>query len=127
MSVITLLYIPTLSLAFGIHGGELITGINRQARNIFCAFPFAIFAYFTWDYPEAIAAFTMAYIGANMGFDNHPLWLKGLITMFPFGAALLPLAYWIGNKTPWKNVTSEYLSGFLYGLTLTILSLIINH
>lgn len=115
------------SLAFGIHGGQFITGINRQARNVLCAAPFAVFSYLAWDYQFAALFFTLAFLGANMGFDHHPLWLKGFITLPPFGAALLPLAYYIGDKTPLKNVVSEYLSGSFYGLTLCLLSLVVSH
>ncbi len=120
MNYLWLLLIPYCTLAFGIHGGAFISGVNRQVRNVLCAIPFALVAYCTWNYPEAIVAFALVFCGANMGFDNHPLWLKGLITLPPFGAGLLPLAYWIGDKTKWKNVASEYLSGFLYGVTLFI-------
>ncbi len=116
------LLIPFCTLAFGIHGGEFIQGINRQARNALCAAPFGLVAFFLWDYPEALIAFILAYIGANMGFDRHPLWFKGFITMPPIGAALLPLAYWIGYKTKWTNVAAEYLSGTFYGIALFILS-----
>lgn len=119
-----IIYIPFCTLAFGIHGGQGITGINRQVRNLLCAIPFAVFAYSVSGIPLAIAAFILAYIGVSMGFTKYPLWLKGLVTCLPFGAVLLPLAYYIGDRTPWKNVTSEYLSGTFYGLTLCLLSFI---
>lgn len=125
--MIVIALIVYCTLAFGIHGGQFITGINRQVRNLICAAPFAVIAYLAWDYQWAAAFFTLAFLGANVGFDNHPLWLKGMITLFPFGAVLLPLAYWIGDKTPWKNVTSEYLSGAFYGLALCLLSLVVIH
>lgn len=55
-----------------------------------------------------------------MGFDNpkHPLWLKGLITLFPIGAILLPLAYFLGGKTKNPPFYSEFISGAFYGLIL---------
>lgn len=109
------------AITFGIHGGELVSGINRQVRNALCATPFAVVAYFTWDYPEAVAAFTLAFVGVNMGFDNWPLWFKGFITLPIGGFVTLPLAYWIGNKTKYTNVLAEYLSGTFYGLLLAML------
>ena len=124
MNALWLLLIPYTGLAFGIHGGEFISGINRQARNALCAIPFGLVAYVTFDYPEAVLAFAFAYGGASLGFDNWPLWLKGLITLPPFGAALLPLAYYIGDRTRWKNVFSEYFSGALYGITLAAIMLL---
>lgn len=124
MNYLWTLLIPYCTFAFGIHGGEGITGINRQVRNAICAFPFALVSYFTWDYPEAVGAFALAYIGVNMGFDRFPLWVKGAVTLFPFGALLLPLAYWIGYKTRWTNVLAEYLSGTFYGVALCIILLI---
>jgi hypothetical protein len=57
-------------------------------------------------------------VGVNMGFNRFSLWEKGIVTFFPFGAALLPLAYLIGYKTRWKNVFAEYFSGTLYGAAL---------
>ena len=133
MDALWLLLIPYTGLAFGLHGGEFISGINRQARNALCAIPFGLVAYITFDYPEAVLAFAFAYIGANLGFDWFPasgwkyyggLAVKGLITLPPFGAALLPLAYYIGDRTRWKNVFSEYFSGTLYGITLAAIMLL---
>lgn len=123
--MIWLLLIPYMALVFGLHGGELITGLNRQFRNLICALPFGVVAYLMasthYDYPIALISFLCAYFGTNMGFDSWPLWLKGLITFPPLGAALLPLSYWLGNKTKWTNVASEYLSGALYGTALFLI------
>jgi len=123
--MIWLLLIPYCAAAYAIHGGELATGINRQVRNVLCAIPFAAVAYMAAhgmvstniyiDSGCAFTAFWLAFAGTNMGFDNHPLWLKGLITFPPLGAALLPLAY--ANKS-WTASTCEYLSGALYGTAL---------
>lgn len=111
--------------AFGIHGGEGITGINRQVRNTLCALPFGVVAWQMYHVDLfAIMAFALAYCGVSLGFDGTSksrLVLKGFITMPPFGAALLPLAYWIGYNTRWKNVLAEYLSGTFYGIALCLM------
>ena len=111
--------------AFGIHGGEGITGINRQVRNTLCALPFAFTAFMVWHLPlMALFAFALAYGGVSLGFDGTSrlrLVLKGLITMPPFGAVLLPMAYWIGYSTRWTNVLAEYLSGTFYGIALALI------
>lgn len=133
MTALWLLLIPYTSLAYGIHGGEALTGTPRIIRNILCALPFGLVAYaFAVSFPHGLfhtrlddclcvfAAFLSAYLGANMGFDNHPLWLKGLINFFPFGAALLPIAYANKNMTA---AQCEYLSGALYGICLAALAI----
>jgi hypothetical protein len=116
------------TFVFGVHGGEGITGVNRQVRNLLCAIPFAAVSYsLHYNYALGIATFVTSYIGANMGFKDHAdgspnfLWLpvKGLVTFVIGGFIALPLAYWIGYKTRFKNVLAEYLSGTFYGLILT--------
>ncbi len=113
------------TLAFGIHGGQFITGINRQLRNVMCALPFGIVAYGVsstlYDFPLAAVFFTLAYIGTSMGFTKYPLWFKGLVTLPLGGFFSLPLAYWIGDRTKYTNVVSEYLSGTFYGVILSII------
>jgi peptidoglycan/LPS O-acetylase OafA/YrhL len=129
MTYLWLLLIPYTTAAFGIHGGEGITGVNRQVRNLICALPFALVAFVTVEallpYPYAhllvVVAFVLAYVGANMGFDEWPLWFKGFVTLPPLGAALLPLAYAINTK--WKNVFQEYFSGTLYGAALAAIAI----
>lgn len=120
--MLNLLLIPYCTLAYGIHGGELVTGLNRQFRNLLCAVPFGAVPYTVlsthYDFPVALALFASAFIGTNEGFDNHPLWLKGLINFPPLGIILLPLAYRLASKP----ARQEYLSGFLYGLALTGIS-----
>ena len=127
MSILWLLLIPYCTLAFGIHGGEFITGINRQVRNLICAIPFGLVCCtlpFSYSYALAFVSFSIAYLGSNLGFDWFPstgwkyyfgLAIKGFITC-PFGGFItLPIAYWIGYKTKYTNVLAEYLSGTLYG------------
>lgn len=113
-----LLLIPYCTAVYGIHGGEGITGINRQVRNILCAAPFALALNGLFPLSAEIA-FVLSYLGTNMGFTTHPLWFKGYTTFPPLGAALLPFAYWVGSKTKGNPAAfSEYFSGFLYGVTL---------
>jgi len=116
-----ILLVPYCAAAFGIHGGELVTGVNRQLRNLICALPFGLVSWFVFSHlplelRSSLVLFfgAAAYLGANMGFDNHPLWLKGLVTFPPLGAILLPLAY--SMETTASN--QEYLSGFFYGVAL---------
>ena len=115
------------TVVFGIHGGEGISGINRQARNALCALPFGLVAYFTFDYPQAVVAFALAYAGVSMGFNRFTLWEKGAVTLFPIGALLLPAAYWIGYKTKYTNVLAEYLSGTFYGIFLAGVLTYVRH
>lgn len=120
------LIITYCTLAFGIHGGEGITGINRQVRNLLCAVPFGLVLLLALGPAAGGVSFVLGYVGANVGFKDLPngkpnyCWLpvKGLIT-FPAGGFLaLPLAYRIGYATRWTNVLAEYLSGTLYGILL---------
>ena len=116
-----LLLIVYCTAAFGIHGGELVTGINRQVRNLLCAIPFGLVMWHIGHHPFiGILYFAMAYVGVNMGFDRWPLGIKGLVTFPPLGAAILPFAYSI--KTRWTNIFSEYFSGFLYGVALCVIA-----
>lgn len=133
VNLLWLLLIPYLSEAYGIHGGEAAIGTPRIIRNLLCAWPFALVAFLIAGHctphlveQSSISAlfFVAAYLGTSMGFDNHPLWFKGLVTLFPVGAALLPLAYWIGYRTPSKNVLAEYLSGLFYGAALAIAAMV---
>lgn len=121
MNYLWLLLIPYCAIAYGIHGGEAISGINRQVRNLICALPFLIVSWVlfsglpSWQqYSLSILFGAMAYLGTNLGFDNHRLWVKGLLTCFPLGALALPLAYKIGKIA----AQCEYLSGAFYGLVL---------
>ena len=122
MNYYWLLLIPYCTAAYAIHGGELITGVNRQVRNVLCAAPFGLVAWFVssnhYDYPIGLVAFGLAYWGANMGFDNHRLWVKGMINLFPVGAVLLPFAYWLGSKTKNPPYWAEFISGAFYGIVL---------
>ena len=120
-----ILLISYCTAAFGLHGGEGITGINRQVRNTLCALPFGFVAFMVWHiWLMAFFSFALAYGGVSLGFDGTSkarLVLKGLITLPPFGAVLLPLAYWIGYSTRWTNVLAEYLSGTFYGIALALI------
>ncbi len=125
---IWLLLIPYCTLAFGIHGGEMYSGINRQLRNLACAIPFAIVAYFTWDFPEAVVAFALAYGGVSLGFAgqvNIPrLILKGGLTCPIGGFIMLPLVYVLSYKTKYTNILAEYGTGTVYGTLLFFIHLI---
>jgi len=133
MNFLWLLLIPYTGLAYGIHGGEFVTGINRQVRNFLCAWPFALVAFLVAAHyapvlqSGLISAFfgVAAFIGTDIGFDNWSLWLKGLITFPPLGAGLLPLAYWIGYRAPSTNVLAEYLSGLFYGAALAVIAMVL--
>ena len=115
-----MLLIPYCTLAFGIHGGELIQNVNRQLRNLLCAIPFGIVCGYVFGWHAGAVYFALAYGGTSLGF-NEPvqagsLWMagKGFITC-PFGGFItLPLSYAVTKN----NVISEYLSGTLYGLIL---------
>lgn len=129
MIYLWLLLIPYLSIAYGIHGGEFIQNVPRIVRNVLCAWPFALVAFlisghytplFIEQYSTASLFFVAAYFGANMGFDNHPLWLKGLINFFPVGALLLPLAY-VGSAVA---AVKEYRSGAYYGVALALTAMV---
>lgn len=135
MIYLWLLLIPYQTIAYAIHGGELAKGTDRQVRNILCAWPFGLVEYLFVhhdikpmfshaEYALALVAFASAFVGTNMSFDNYPLWLKGLVTYSPLGAGLLPLAYYIGNKSPLKAVASEYLSGTFYGTALALTAMV---
>lgn len=80
--------------------------------------------------------FALAYGGTSLEFNSSTvpmgqptsLWLaaKGFITC-PFGGFIaLPLAYFIGYKTKWKNVLAEYLSGTFYGVILSMLIIFLS-
>lgn len=112
--------------AFGIHGGEGITGLNRQFRNFLCALPFWLVGFACCGAYGAIAWYLLAFIGTNMGFNRWPLWAKGFITLPAGGFLALPLAYWIGNKTRFTNVAAEYLSGTFYGILLVVILCLIS-
>ncbi len=109
------------TFAFGLHGGEGITGINRQVRNTLCALPFGFVAFMVWHiWLMAFFSFALAYGGVSLGFDGTSkarLVLKGLITLPPFGAVLLPLAYAVTRTA----AQAEYLSGILYGIALALM------
>lgn len=123
MNYLWLLLIPYCTLTFGIHGGEGVSGIDRQVRNLICALPFALVGWLSslgWEY--GLGLFILSYIGVNMGFDKWPLWFKGLITFPPLGAVILPIAYSINTK--WKNVFQEYFSGTLFGVALYLVRLL---
>lgn len=124
--MLALLLVVYTTLAFGIHGGQFITGINRQVRNVLCAIPFGLVAYLVtsthYDMPVAAFFFVCAYVGSNMGFNDWPLGFKGFVTLPPIGTVLLPFAYSIDTR--WKNVFSEYFSGFLYGAFLALVTLV---
>lgn len=120
MNALWLLLIPYTTLAYGIHGGELIQNINRQVRNLICAIPFGLVGYYIFGAYGGVPALVLSFIGTNMGFDNHPLWLKGLVTFPPLGAGLLPASYADKNLTA---ATCEYISGFLYGTALAVLAI----
>lgn len=126
--MLALLLIVYTTLAFGIHGGQFVTGITHQIRNAICALPFGLVAYYimptTCDYPFAVLFFMCAYVGSGMGFDRWPLDWKGFVTFPPFGAILLPFAYSIDTK--YKNVFQEYFSGFLYGVSLAAIALVVS-
>lgn len=124
-----LLLIPYLSEAYGIHGGEAAIGTPRIIRNLLCAWPFALVAFliaghYTPHLSEQVSIAALfgvnAFFGANMGFDNHPLWLKGLLNFFPVGAILLPLAY-AGSAVA---AVKEYRSGAYYGVALSIVAMV---
>lgn len=146
MTYLWLLLIPYTGLAYGIHGGEFVTGINRQVRNLLCAAPFALVAWIVanslptgslpahFEFAFAFVFFALAYEGVNMGFASatlpgaqptalHLAW-KGFVNLMPLGAVLLPLAYWIGYRTTSKNVLAEYLSGVFYGAALAAIAMV---
>jgi hypothetical protein len=125
MNYWSLLLIPYCTLAYGIHGGELLSSINRQVRNLICAVPFAVISWLSMHSVSlSLLAFLLSYLGTNLGFDWFPttgwkyyggLTIKGLITCPLGGFITLPLAYYIGYRTKYKNVLAEYLSGTFYG------------
>lgn len=131
-AIIFPIIIAYCTLAFGIHGGEGITGVNRQVRNLLCAIPFGIVMFFSFGTIAAAVSFLLGYIGSNVGFKDLPggvpnyKWLpvKGLITFPAGGFITMPLAYKIGYATKWKNVFAEYFSGTLYGALLCIALLV---
>lgn len=124
MNALWLLLIPYTTLAYGIHGGELIQNINRQVRNLICALPFTVVGWYLFGPYGAAAGLLCGYFGSNLGFDNHPLWLKGFINLPPFGALLLPAAYADKNL---PAATCEYISGFLYGTALAVIAILKSH
>ncbi len=108
------------TLVYGLHGGEGITGINRQVRNLLCAIPFGVVMGLCSGFPACLMFFAMAFLGVNLGFDFWPLWFKGFVN-YPFGGFIaLPLVYWLAYKTRWTNVLAEYASGTVYGLLLVL-------
>lgn len=119
-----LLLLPYTTLAFAIHGGEIVQNVNRQLRNALCALPFGIVAWYIfsthYDFPAGLFFFACAYIGSNMGFDSWLLDFKGFITFPPFGAWLLPLAY--HNHLP--AAKQEALSGLFYGTALAVIAIL---
>lgn len=134
--LIWILLIPYCTIAYGIHGGEMYTGVNRQLRNLACALPFGVIGPLSFSPPlaylSALVAFSLSYGGTSLGFDWFPssgwkyyggLAIKGLITCPLGGVVSLPFAYCVGGKTVSKNVFSEYFSGFLYGLILFLIKL----
>lgn len=56
----------------------------------------------------------------TLGFEIIGMSIKGLITCPIGGFVVLPLAYYIGQRTRWHSVAAEYLSGFFYGLILEV-------
>ena len=136
--IYSILLVVWTTLAFGLHGGELATGINRQVRNLLCAIPFGLTTYFCssqhWGFPLAVAAFMLAYGGVSLGFAadqsnplklNYPrLVLKGLITCPVGGGIALPLVYFLSYKTRYTNILAEYGSGAAFGLILLLMGLI---
>lgn len=126
MIALWVLLIPYTTVAFAVHGGEIVQNVNRQLRNLICALPFGLVAAFCFSLASgsvcaALSAlfFTCAFIGSNMGFDNHRLWVKGFITFPPLGALLLPIAY-AGDQTA---SASEAESGVLYGTVLAAIAI----
>lgn len=128
-----LIYIALIvycTIAFGIHGGEMLTGTNRQLRNMICAAPFGVVCFAAFGWLVGLTCLGLAYGGVSLTFDSATLprsqpttlWLiaKGMITC-PFGGIVtLPIVYWLSYKTRWTNVLAEYASGAAYGLLLVL-------
>lgn len=73
--MIYILILTYCTAAFGLHGGQLATGVNRQARNAICALPFALVGYATWGIPAGAVWFILSFVGSNIGHENF--WSMG--------------------------------------------------
>lgn len=124
MILLYLALIVYCTIVYGIHGGEMDPNTNRQLRNLLCALPFGIVCAAVFGIPLGLVFFGLAYGGTSLGFDALTgywgLAIKGFITYPLGGFATLPLTYFIGNRSPEKNVLSEYASGAAYGLLLVL-------
>ncbi len=69
-----LLIIPYTAAALALHGGQIITGVNRLLRNAACGLPFAA-AFAHLSHWAALGAFFLAFWGVDIGHENF--WLMG--------------------------------------------------
>ncbi len=111
------------TFAFGIHGGELISNVNRQLRNFLCVLPFGLVFYLI-NWQLGLLCFLMSYGGVSLGFAGQlnyiRLALKGALTCPIGGFIVLPLIYFLSYKTKYTNMLAEYGSGTAYGIILAL-------